>query len=159
MTARFHFGQICCARHTLHAASKLKGNRRPKQAKNAHVVHNCTETVDAMFYLPSDIRFCSVGRVSSAIRSPCYVSFPTRVCFLASSFSLSCFMCLVFYSHSSRHASAQLPLRHPAHCAGQTWAFLACFGLLLPLSLPAACKVCRAQQICPKWKRAVTKQW
>ena len=54
VTARFRFGQIRCARHTLHAASKLKGNRRPKQAKNAHVVHNCTETVDAIFYLPSD---------------------------------------------------------------------------------------------------------
>ena len=54
VTARFHFGQICCARHILHVASKLEGNRRPKQAKNAHVVHNCTETVDAIFYLPSD---------------------------------------------------------------------------------------------------------
>ena len=36
VTARFHFGQICCARHTLHVASKLEGNRRPKQAKSAH---------------------------------------------------------------------------------------------------------------------------
>ena len=111
VTARFHFGQIRCARHTLHVASKLEGNRRPKQAKNAHVVHNCIETEGVFFYLPSEVRFCSVGRVSSAIRSPCYVSFQTRVCFLASSFSLSSFMCLVFYSHSSRHASAQLQNR------------------------------------------------
>ena len=59
MTARFHFGQIWCARHTLQVASKLEGNRETeaacfKQAKNAHVVHNCTETVDAIFYFPSD---------------------------------------------------------------------------------------------------------